>query len=159
MILLTHSFFFWKKRCSDAERLEGQLYKHALGTGHRSALTRAEWRIYRFQAIKKLATSGGSELDGPDWLQKEVSSFTPAKWIQFWDRKTGKRKIDEEPRTRHSKKAGNKKKVRTPIGPVAIIDKLRSGSHQRQLAGEAIQSFSHGRKRTVVVEKLTPRKR
>ena len=69
------------------------MYKHAHGGGHRSDMTRAEWRIFRYAAIKAIAKrSAAGAVDGPSWLQEEVRKFTPAKWISCFDKKTGRKK-------------------------------------------------------------------
>ena len=65
------------------------MYKNAMGGGHTSALTKAEWRIYRYRAIK----AGKKLNDGdPDWLKNEMERFGHGKWLAYFDRKTGRKK-------------------------------------------------------------------
>jgi len=76
-------------------------------------MTRAEWRIFRFNAIRLLAKRDGTGVvDGPAWLQDEVRKFTPAKWVSYFDKTTGRKK--ELPPTPEPGQA--KRKVRAMSG-------------------------------------------
>jgi len=78
-----------------------RVYKHARG-GYKFSLTKAEWRIFRYRAVQP---KKGLREDDPAWLHVEVRSFGKEKWLAFFDRKTGKKKIP--PNSIKPRKTGN----------------------------------------------------
>jgi hypothetical protein len=49
----------------------------------------------------------------PAWLRNEVARFTPAKWVKYWDRHTGRKKLERPKGPRQSSK---KMKYTIPSG-------------------------------------------
>jgi hypothetical protein len=74
------------------------MYKHASGpipvgeVRPEKPLPRSYWRRLYWPAIEHDKRRFFRHYSGraPQWLLDEVASFTPEKWIAYWNRRTGK---------------------------------------------------------------------
>jgi hypothetical protein len=68
---------------------------------------RAYWRVIYYSAIAHdKRRFPVHHKTAPDWLKNEVTRFTPVKWLNYWDEKTGKPKAPTRIRVRTSQQSG-----------------------------------------------------
>jgi hypothetical protein len=138
--------------------------------------------VITYRDVIKLGKDGAIDLlDCPEWLRQEIAKFTPKKWLQYWHARTGRKKITSKKvlkkrrakasknspsKPEHSKSSAPSKKERVPVGskqnisrPLASSDTGKSArptiivSLKKTESSTVKQSFSHGRTKSVVVEK------
>lgn len=85
------------------------MYRHAKG-GSRTLLTRADKRSLIYREVSLLGEHGRVQsLKCPAWLKGEILVLTPARWLRYWNPRTGRPK---KVKSVHSKSKKPKKSLR-----------------------------------------------